>query len=79
MTVIIVSPEKTLFSGEADLVAVPGAGGRFEVLTGHAPIITTLAQGRVCCKQDGKEIFTQAVSGGFCEVSRNRVSLCVEL
>ena len=43
MKVIIVSPEKTLFNGDAQGVVVPGEEGAFEILKGHAPIISTLS------------------------------------
>lgn len=49
MKVTIVSPEKTLYEGEAEGVKLPGTQGRFEVLQGHAPIISTLAAGTVEC------------------------------
>ncbi len=77
MKVTIVSPEKTLYEGEADAVKLPGEYGRFEVLKGHAPIISTLARGTVSCS--GAEPFETAVSGGFVEVAADVVSVCVEV
>lgn len=77
LSVTIVSPEKTLFQGEAQGVKLPGTQGRFEVLDGHAPIISTLAAGTVECV--GGEPFEIAVTGGFVEVARNEVSVCVEV
>ena len=43
----IVSPEKTLFTGEVDSVSVPGTDGSFQMLNNHAPIISTLKEGKV--------------------------------
>ena len=77
MKIIIVSPEKTLYSGEVEGVEVPGENGRFEVLNNHAPIISSLTAGMVICK--GKEPFTIEISSGFIEVARNEISVCVEL
>lgn len=77
MTVNIISPERTLFSGEADSVKLPGEQGAFEVLAGHAPLISTLTAGVVACK--GEAPFETAVKGGFVEVARNVVSVCVEV
>lgn len=77
MKVTIVSPEKTLYKGEAEGVKLPGALGRFEVLENHAPIISTLTAGRVQCR--GDEPFSLDIRGGFVEVARNEVAVCVEL
>ncbi len=74
--VTIVSPEQTLFEGQVDSLTVPGEKGRFEVLKGHAPIISSLTAGSVVCT--GEESCELKISGGFIEVAHNRVSLCVE-
>ena len=47
MNLEIVSPEKTLFTGEVDSVSVPGTDGSFQMLNNHAPIISTLKEGKV--------------------------------
>ena len=74
----IVSPEKIIFTGEVDSVLVPGELGEFEILNNHAPIISTLSEGRVVYKI-GKESKLCHVLGGFVEVQKNEVSICVEL
>lgn len=76
MKVNIVSPEKTLYAGEAEGVIVPGENGQFEVLHNHAPIISSLTKGTVVCR--GKEDFRMDISSGFIEVANNVVSICVE-
>lgn len=51
--------------------------GNFEILDNHAPIISVLQKGIVeYATKDGKEQLN--VSGGFVEVQKNEVSLCVE-
>ena len=77
MKVVIVSPEKVLYENTATAVKLPGAQGRFEVLEGHAPIISTLTKGTVACVGDTP--YEVEVTGGFVEVARNVVSICVEL
>ena len=78
LTLKIVSPEKIIFSGEVDSVLVPGTLGEFEILTDHAPIISTLDAGRVVYSVKGtKKEFL--IVGGFVEVTKNEVSLCVEV
>jgi F-type H+-transporting ATPase subunit epsilon len=73
----IVSPEKILFDGEVNMVKVPGVLGEFEILNNHAPIVSALQKGIV--EYETKDGRTQiAVVGGFVEVLKNNVSLCVE-
>ena len=47
MQLEIVSPEKTIFSGEAKSVHLPGSEGYFQVLNNHAPIVSTLKKGEI--------------------------------
>lgn len=73
----IVSPEKILFDGEVNMVKVPGVLGEFEILNNHAPIVSALQSGNVEYEtHEGRTKF--AVVGGFVEVLKNKVSLCVE-
>ena len=74
----IVSPEKIEFCGAVDSVLVPGTMGQFEILTDHAPIISTLQSGTVeYTTAQGKNQLE--IQGGFVAVQKNEVSLCVEL
>jgi F-type H+-transporting ATPase subunit epsilon len=74
----IVSPEKVEFDGAVESVLVPGTMGQFEILNDHAPIISTLQKGTVeYVTSDGKSSID--ILGGFVEVQKNVVSLCVEL
>lgn len=77
MTLDLISPNKTLFSGEVYLVQVPGTKGSFEVLNNHVPIISTLDAGRIkVITKEGKERFFD-IKRGFIEVKKNRVSILV--
>ena len=74
----IVSPEKVEYDGEVLSVVVPGTMGQFEILNDHAPIISTLQKGVVeYTTQDAKA--NLEILGGFVEVQKNVVRLCVEL
>jgi F-type H+-transporting ATPase subunit epsilon len=70
----IVSPERVEFEGEVESVKVPGTQGNFEILKDHAPIISTLQKGTVEFGDHRLDIL-----GGFVEVQKNQVSLCVEI
>ena len=74
----IVSPERVEFEGQVESVLVPGTLGQFEILTNHAPIISSLGKGVVeYATSDGKRQLQ--VSGGFVSVQQNEVNLCVEV
>lgn len=77
MRVTIVSPEQTLYKDESQSIVVPGGMGAFEVLDNHAPIISNLTEGVVSVS--GTTPFQLHVKGGFIEVARNEVSICVEV
>ena len=74
----IVSPEKIEYLGFADRVLVPGTSGKFEILINHAPIISSLEQGDVDFSSQG-EVKKLHIQGGFVEVQKNEVCLCVEM
>jgi F-type H+-transporting ATPase subunit epsilon len=71
MKVQILTPEKTVFDGEAESVLVPGAAGAFEVLKGHAPILSSLVAGTARVIADKKEHYFQ-IGGGFFEFSHDK-------
>lgn len=74
----IISPEKIEFDGPVESVLVPGTKGSFEILNDHAPIISSLQPGVVeYTTIEGKTSLT--ITGGFVEVQKNMVNLCVEL
>ena len=78
LTLKIVSPERVEFDGEVESVLVPGTLGSFEILNDHAPIISSLEKGKV--KYTTKEGKVElGILGGFVEVKKNEVSLCVEV
>ena len=63
----IVSPEKIQYDGEVSIVTVPGTLGRFQVLQGHQPIISSLEKGVVeYIDKDG--MHNIEIVGGFVEV-----------
>jgi F-type H+-transporting ATPase subunit epsilon len=75
----IVSPERIEFDGEVVSVLVPGTMGQFEILVNHAPIISSLDKGRVVYELPDGEKKNIDIIGGFVEVQKNVVSVCVEL
>lgn len=74
----IVSPESIVYDGPVDSVTVPGTMGAFQILNNHAPIISSLEKGIVEYAVDGERKHF-SIDGGFVEVQKNQVSLCVEM
>ncbi len=72
MQVDIITPDSTLFSGEAESITLPGAAGNFQILNNHAPIVSSLSKGNVVVKS-AKGVDTIAISGGVVEASNNKV------
>lgn len=76
LQVEVVSPERVLYSGEADMVIGRTlSGGEIAFLTGHAPFVGALAVGKVRVRPSGGSEEVIAVHGGFVEVKDDRVSI----
>ncbi len=75
LQVELVSPERILYSGEAEMVVCRTmSGGEIAFLTGHAPFVGALDIGVVRVKT-GDGVEEAAVHGGFVEVRDDRVSV----
>ena len=73
----IVTPEKVMLSGPADMVTAPGTMGEFGVLPGHAALVTTLEEGSVCVRKGGQDQHI-AISGGFAEVLNDKLIILAD-
>ncbi len=73
----VVTAEGESFSGEVDMVVAPGEVGEFTVLPSHARLISTLAPGILRFDQGGESV-SLALTGGFLEVSDNRVTVLAD-
>lgn len=73
----VVTAERELYNGEANLVSAPGTEGRMGILPRHAALLTTLAPGALRIELNGAEepLF---VSGGFLEVSNDSVTVLAD-
>ncbi len=73
----IVSQDRTVFEGEADIVILPGSAGEMGILPNHAPLITTLNYGVIRVRRHGEEqVFT--VAGGIAEVQPDLVTVLAD-
>lgn len=75
MHIEIVSPDKTLFSGTALSITLPGGSGSFNVLDHHAPLMSTLEKGDILI-DSGKLIFP--IEKGMVQVLNNTVTVLIQ-
>ena len=73
----VVTPEKVIVSQEVDMVVAPGVLGEFGVLEGHVPFLSGIVPGELHYTS-GTQTESFVVSGGFAEVSNDRVSVLVD-
>lgn len=80
LKVTVVTPEKKLVTDvEVDDLLVPGFQGELNILSGHAPLMTTLSTGVVQFKRKGSNVTEKiAVSWGYCEVANDVVNILAE-
>ena len=74
----IVSAEKEIFSGLAEMVFAPAELGEVGLAAGHAPLISKLNPGEVRVKVNGKEMQEFYVSGGLLEVQPHLVTVLAD-
>jgi len=74
----LVTPERMLLSAEASQVVVPGTEGDFTVLTGHAPVISTIRPGLIEASLADDRTLRLFVKGGFAEVEANRLTVLAQ-
>jgi len=74
----IVSAEKEIFSGLAEMVFAPAELGEVGISPRHAPLISRLKPGEVRVKVSDKEIYPFYVSGGMLEIQPNLVTILAD-
>ena len=77
MNLTIITPDKQIFDGEADLVQLPGSDGLFEILNNHAPMISALGKGKVKIGNNNEFNFIK-INGGVVEVLNNKILVLAE-
>lgn len=73
----VVTPSGAVVNEDVDIVNAPGYGGDFGVLANHAPFLSTIKTG-ILSYESGKKREYLMTSGGFCEVSDNKITFLVE-
>lgn len=73
----VVTPSKLLVSEEVELATAPGTDGVFGAMANHSPLLATLKIGEMHYVNEGNTV-SMALSGGFCDVSNNRMTVLAE-
>jgi F-type H+-transporting ATPase subunit epsilon len=73
----IVSQDRTVFQGLADMVLLPGTDGEMGILPHHAPLLTTLKYGIIKVRSQGHEIFF-TVAGGIAEIQPDIITILAD-
>lgn len=77
LTLEIITPEKVVYSGEADEVLVPTPNGEIGILPHHVHFMSKIVEGELTIKKGGRESFL-AITGGFVEVTNNKVTILAD-
>ena len=77
ISLIVLTPEKTLLEKKVSKVSLPGTKGRFMVLRNHAPLISSLEEGDIVYESEGVE-YKVYITSGFVDVHDNVVTVCAE-
>ena len=73
----IVSQDRLVFTGDVDIVVIPGMEGQMGILPNHAPVLTALNYGIITVRLKGhEEHFT--VAGGIAEVLPDKVTVLAD-
>lgn len=77
MRVTLISPEGSIFEGDANSVIAPAYDGEVGILPRHAPFMTLLGAGRLVVRGAGEEN-TFVLEGGFMQVTDDTVRIVTE-
>lgn len=78
LKVSVISPEASLFEGEAESVVAPAFDGEIGILGGHAPLMTLLGKGELRIVAGGTSTRKFSIEGGFLQVVNNQVRVVTE-
>ena len=74
----IVTPKGTFYSGDVEMVTLPGVEGQMGILPNHACLMTQMLPGEVIVRKGGQDDFI-AVGGGLIEVTWDRVAIATDM
>ena len=78
MQLDILTPEDKIYSGEVKLVQLPGSSGSFEIMNHHAPLISSLKEGKVKVIDVNNVTQFFDIKGGLVEVLNNKIIILAQ-
>mgnify|MGYP002378171935 CR=1 FL=1 len=75
----IITRDKQVFQGNISSLTVPGTAGCFQILANHAPIISTLENGKVIYKDENAQDHDLIIERGVLSAYNNQIKLLVEI
>jgi F-type H+-transporting ATPase subunit epsilon len=73
----VITPEGSVYAGEAEIVVVPGTAGLLGVLANHAPLVSSLKAGEMHVTDMDGTRHEFATDGGFISVRKNETLVLV--
>jgi len=74
----IVTPEGTIYSGDVEMVTLPGVVGQMGIYPQHVPLMTQMVPGELIVRKDGRDLLI-ATGEGLIEVTASRVAVLTDL
>ncbi len=75
---LILTPEKKIFEAEVVSLVAPGELGYLGILANHAPLLTTLAQGKIIIRDKNNLTTTFQINGGFLQIINNQATILTQ-
>jgi F-type H+-transporting ATPase subunit epsilon len=78
LTLIVVTPDRSVVTERVDEVEIPGADGYFGVLPGHTPLLAALHVGELWYRKGNEKVYL-SIAFGFAEVLPDHVTILARL
>jgi len=75
MTISVLTPDRKIFTGEISAVTLPGVLGEFQIKDRHAPLVSSLATGKVVLATAGAYVYYDAAAGKESEQQNDQRTL----
>ena len=78
INVELVAPDRVVWEGEAEMVIARTTDGELGVMANHIPLLGVLVDAPVRIRQNGQDVKTVNITGGFLSVTKEKVSVLAE-